>query len=249
MKRRLNLFRIVLLCFIFISSSVNAVYLYQNQLDKYKTKTLETAYQIENSKNQEKIEKQVDVTVYQNAVDSLRSEFNNTEVIGSLKINGTGIDTTLVQSTDNSFYLDHSVNKEENRLGSVFMDYRNKIDDKIKIFYGHNSRTLKPVFHELENFLNESFVNEHSYIQILDETGLYNYKIFSVMVIPNNTTTHMQIDFSNNNEYENHLKWLKDSSKFVLDVDVSPKDDIVILQTCYYEPANSFILVVAKKIK
>ena len=225
MKRRLNLFRIVLLCFIFISSSVNAVYLYQNQLDKYKTKTLETAYQIENSKNQEKIEKQVDVTVYQNAVDSLRSEFNNTEVIGSLKINGTGIDTTLVQSTDNSFYLDHSVNKEENRLGSVFMDYRNKIDDKVKIFYGH------------------------SYIQILDETGLYNYKIFSVMVIPNNTTTHMQIDFSNNSEYENHLKWLKDSSKFVLDVDVSPKDDIVILQTCYYEPANSFILVVAKKIK
>ncbi len=247
-KSKLYTFRIVLLVFIFLSASINAIYLFQNQVDKYKSKNLENAYQIENAKNNEKLSRKIDVTSYQNAVDSLRSEFNNTDILGTIKINDTNINTTIVQGSDNLFYLNHSVNKEENILGSVFMDYRNQVTDKIKLLYGHNSRRLQPIFHELEKFLDENFLKQHLYFQIMDETGLYNYKIFSVMVVPNSTTKHMQIEFDDDNAYIQHLKWLKENSKFILDEEISSKDEIVLLQTCYYNPSDSFIIIAAKKI-
>ena len=248
MKDRLNAFRIILLIFICISSFINIIFLWQVQIDKKNTKSLDLAYKEEDEKTKKKMEKNVDVTTYQNAVDSLKSEFNNTDIVGTLKINGTDIDTPFVQTDNNDFYLDHAINKSSNKLGSVFMDYRNNLDDKVKLIYGHNSKNLKPQFHELENYLKEDFAKEHMYIQIMDQTGLYNYKLFSVLVIPNDTTRHMQINFEDDESYLKHLNWIKDSSKFVLDTNISSKDKIVLLQTCYYVPENTFLVIAFKKI-
>lgn len=248
MKERLNSFRVILLIFIFLSSLSNIIFLFNNVVDNKKNKMLKSTYKVETIKNKDKIENVVDVTRFQNAVDKLRSEFNNMDIYGTLKINGTTIDTVLVQGDDNDFYLNHSINKEQNKVGSVFMDYRNNKNDKIKLFYGHNSRSLNPDFHELEKFLNEDFAKEHVYAQLMDDSGLYNYKIFSVMVIPNSTNRHMQIHFDDNNSYQTHLDWLKGNSKFVLDENVNYNDDIILLQTCYYYPDNSFIVIAAKRI-
>ncbi|MBQ7014542.1 MAG: class B sortase [Clostridia bacterium] len=60
---------------------------------------------------------------------------------GNDSITGLPIDTAVVQTTDNEFYLDHSFDKTENVNGWIFADYRNNME-KITanyntIIYGH----------------------------------------------------------------------------------------------------------------
>ena len=49
----------------------------------------------------------------------------NPDTVGWVQLPGTNINYPVVQTTDNSFYLSHSYNKESNNAGWVFMDYRN----------------------------------------------------------------------------------------------------------------------------
>ena len=66
----------------------------------------------------------------------------NQEVVGWIKVNNTNIDYPVVQSSDNSFYLSHSLDKEYNAAGWPFVDYRVKSDgnDKNIKIYGHNRK-------------------------------------------------------------------------------------------------------------
>ena len=79
--------------------------------------------------------------------------------------------------------------------------------------------------------------------------GITKWEIFSVMIIPDNTTTHTKIEFSTVEELENHIKWMQEESVINLDVRVSINDQLMTLQTCYYEPSDSFLLINLKKVE
>ena len=49
------------------------------------------------------------------------------------------------------------------------------------------------------------------------------------------------------NGYIEHLRWLKSQSLYETSVDVY-NEDILVLQTCYYNPEGSFLIVAAKKV-
>ena len=48
----------------------------------------------------------------------------------------------MVQGEDNEYYLYHTFQKENNKAGSIFLDYRNHDDftDRRVILYGHNMK-------------------------------------------------------------------------------------------------------------
>lgn len=52
----------------------------------------------------------------------------NPETVGWIKLENTNIEYPIVQTTDNSFYLNHSFDKSYNEAGWIFADYRNKLD-------------------------------------------------------------------------------------------------------------------------
>ena len=60
----------------------------------------------------------------------------NSDYIGELKIEGL-LNEYVVQTVDNEYYLHKNFNKEEYSSGSVYMDYRNTMDDQNLILYGH----------------------------------------------------------------------------------------------------------------
>ena len=170
-------------------------------------------------------------------------------IIGSIKINGTNINNTLVQGDDNEYYLNHSENNIKNLEGSIFVDYRNTFEDRKILIYGHNSRTLKTaLFHDLEKYLKESFYKKNKYIELVLRNEKTKWEIFSVMIVSHNDNRHMKITF-NDREYIEHLSWLKKASIYDTKVNVDVNDKIITLQTCYYKPANSFLIINAKKIK
>ena len=105
---------------------------------------------IEDNKNEE-IEYKVDF-------EKLK-EINN-QIVAYLKVNGTKIEYAVVQAKDNNYYLRRNLDKKYNVGGSIFMDYKNKLDgtDKNIVIYGHNIKDGS-MFGTLENILEEEWYN------------------------------------------------------------------------------------------
>ena len=61
----------------------------------------------------------------------------NTDIKGWIQVNGTSIDYPFVQTNDNKYYLNHSLDKSKNSAGWVFLDYRNNLSlqEKNTIIY------------------------------------------------------------------------------------------------------------------
>lgn len=170
-------------------------------------------------------------------------------MIGNIKINGTNIDEELVQTNNNEYYLTHSPNGKSDYRGSIFIDYRNTLNDRKLLIYGHNSESLKEVpFHELEKYLNESFYKENRYIELTLNNEKSIWEIFSIMIVKNGNNKHMQITF-NDSEWIQHINWMRQNSIYDADIEIGLNDKIITLQTCYYKPKNSYLIVNAKKIK
>ena len=173
---------------------------------------------------------------------------NNEDIVGSIKISGTNIDEYIVQGDDNDYYLNHNLDKEEDIAGSVFLDYRNDFSDKKLLIFGHNARRLKTVpFHDLEKYMDESFYKDNKYIDLTLNNEESKWQIFSVMTVEKGNNTHMKLHFTDQ-EWTRHIDWLKSNSLYDTKVDVGVNDSIVILQTCNYNPENTYLLISAKKI-
>ena len=168
--------------------------------------------------------------------------------MGNIIIAGTDIDEYIVQTTDNDYYLKHNLKKEYDIAGAVFMDYRNSIDDKKILIFGHNARKLETVpFHDLEKYLDKDFYNNNKYIDLKLGDEDSKWLIFSVMIVKKGDNTHMKLEF-NDDTWMQHLNYLKSNSIYNTGVDIASSDKIVVIQTCNYNPENTYILVCAKRI-
>lgn len=184
-----------------------------------------------------------------NYVDIAKKKYNNDDIVGRLFIESVDIDVPIVQSTDNNFYLDHDEYGNKNTVGSIFLDYRNNIDiDRKLLIFGHNSRTISTEFKKMEKFLSSSFFNELDNRKLLIETSnkISIYDISSVVIVTDDFQ-HMKLSFSQE-EWKKHIDWINKSSLYSV-TGLSYDDDILIMQTCFYEPDDSYLLIVAKKIK
>lgn len=202
-----------------------------------------------NSKKQN--DKFYDIKLNENIIDitpELEKEFNNSDIVGTIKIEGTDIDTMLVQAKDNEYYLNHSYDKSSNSMGAIFIDYRNSLEDKKILIYGHNFRYRSGGFHELTKYVSKDFYNEFPYIEIVINDKKKQYLIFSVMIEKSEKYPHTIVNFSNTRKYLEHLYWLKGRSIYDTNVEINENDYIITLQTCYYNPENSYLIINAKQV-
>ena len=78
----------------------------------------------------------------------MEDKYNNKDIIGYLKIDNI-LNTPVLQGNDNYYYLNHNINKEIDKKGSVFLDYRNNISDKKLIIYGHSGKEKELSFKKI----------------------------------------------------------------------------------------------------
>lgn len=185
-------------------------------------------------------------------VKKLQEENNNKDIVGYLTIPGTNISEPVLQSDDNEFYLSHGINKNKNIVGSVYLDYRVKINEgKKNLIYSHNSSSLTVPFKELEKYYDEDFYKEHQFIFLEDTNSKQRYQIFSVFV-ETKDWSYMKVAFSNE-DFLSHIKTLKEKSWYDTGVTIEESDEVLILQTCshhkkYSKYKNKYLLVIAKKV-
>lgn len=172
-----------------------------------------------------------------------RSYYNNNDIIGTLKIDGTNIYTLLPKTTNNKYYLSHSLSRRYDGYGSIFVDYRTDLSSKQINIYGHNSNYTYYMFKELENYLNKDFYQNHKYIKLWNGTETATYEIFSIQIITDDYE-HIVVNPSDPME---HIEKLK-KSIYETGVDVNANDKLLILQTCSYNPRNSFLIINSKKV-
>ncbi len=195
------------------------------------------------------VERYVQNTVYRKdstkSIADYQNTYQNPEIVGNLLVPGTDFQVLVTQTTDNSFYLQHDIKKEFSELGNPFLDYRNHLEDKKLLIYGHNSQTVSTEFQFLENYLSAQFYEQYPVFIWQTEDALDVYSFAGVLIVDSNFW-HMQLEFTEE-KWLHHLNWLQNQFLYSTEVSLDIDDQLLILQTCYYEPKDSYLLIVTKK--
>lgn len=214
----------------------------------------------ENNKNnelKEQVQQEVRIDSAKDISDNDKYQVNvselqkkNKDIVGWIKVWGTDIEFPVVQTTDNEYYLTHSMDKTYNSAGWIFADCTNKLDgtDKNIVIYGHNRRD-NSMFGTLKNVLNkEWYDNENNYfIPFIQEGQSTIYEVFSVYQIENEDY-YITTNFASIEEYQTFIDTIKSRSVKNFGIDVTTSDNILTLSTC--ADNNKYRVVLhARKIK
>lgn len=174
----------------------------------------------------------------------------NDDTVAWLYVNNTNINYPVVQSTDNSFYLDHSFDKSYNKVGWIFADYRSNLNDleKNTVIYGHG-RKDNTMFGTLDNTLNSVWYTEteNQIIKLSTPTKNMLWQIVSIYTVPVESY-YLTHTFENDQTYQKYLDTIIGRSIYDFNVSVNTDDHILTLSTCLDNNGNR-IVVHAKLIK
>ena len=179
----------------------------------------------------------------------------NKRLIGWVKIDDTNIDYPVMQTTDNEYYLDHNLNQEYDKNGSIFMD---KDCDVLKpstnfILYGHHMKSGQ-MFGSLSSYSDQSYCEKHPYIQFdtIYEKGLYEIMyVFRSRVYSEDEIVfkyYQFIDAQSEQEFDSYMNDMAEMSLYDTGVTASFGDQLLTLSTCDYQEKNGRFVVVAKKV-
>lgn len=194
---------------------------------------------------------------YYKILDEYKSLYNiNKNLIGWLKIDDTIIDYPVLQSSDNEYYLEHDINQQYDKNGTLFMDSSCNIRDRSTnlIIYGHNMRSGK-MFGSLVDYKSEAFYKKHKQIQFdtIYEKGIYEVMfVFNSHVYEEDEVTfkyYQFIDANSEMEFDSDMKEMDALSLYSTGVTASYGDELLTLSTCDYDETNGRFVVVAKRIQ
>lgn len=173
----------------------------------------------------------------------------NKDVIGWIYLPDTMINYPVVHTTDNEYYLNHMADRTENPAGAIFMDARNPSDlsDRHSIIYGHHMKNGS-MFAALKGYKKQDFFDSHKQGYLITENAVYRIDFFAGHVA-NVEEDAWQLDFSDSAEFDNWIKYLKESSAFKSDIEPKYGDKIFTLSTCSYEFDNARFVLSGKLTK
>lgn len=244
--------------------SVSAIYIWFWHQDNKKIAKIETSIskinptkEVEDSEQTEVVNPPVsqesDYWYYikQNLLQANFQELlqKNSDTVGWIQVLGTNINYPVVQTTNNEFYLNHDYQKNYNKAGWVYMDYRNNPENfnQNTIIYAH-SRYDTTMFGSLKQVLTKKWLNNKDNYLIRFSTPNENtlWQVFSVYTIAKESyyitpTISLQ-------EYMTFLTTLKERSIYNFNAELNITDKIITLSTCKDTNGNRVVLH-AKLIK
>ena len=177
----------------------------------------------------------------------------NSDFMGWLRIEGTGIDYPVMQSKDDpDFYLKHNFSKEYSRFGIPYMQENCGLSSDNIIIYGHNIKS-KSMFNELTEYKDKDFYTAHKYITFdtLDEQRIYEV-IAIFKTVAYSDSGFQYYDFVNANteeEFNDYVAKSRALSFYDTGVTAEYGDKLLTLSTCEYSQKNGRFAVVAKLIE
>ena len=174
----------------------------------------------------------------------------NKDTVAWIIVKNTNVNYPVVQTSDNDYYLKHSFNRKSNSAGWVFADYRDDLKDfnQNMIIYAHG-RKDKVMFGSLTNTLKKNWYTNQDNQIIQLSTPDYNtmWQIFSIYKVQAESY-YITTDFYSDESYQKFIDTMKSRSIYDFGVDVTTKDKLLTLSTCYNDKGIRLV-VQAKLVK
>ncbi len=181
----------------------------------------------------------------------------NNELVGWLSIPGTELDTAVVQSDDNSYYLKKDFYKRttgetsQTNYGNIYLDYRcvNNGLSKNMVIHGHTTGKSdgvpKQAFRSLYDYRDMQHFIENPIIKYSTLYGEYTYKICAVFLSTTQRAddngylfNYIYPDMSDSN-MEGYIDQVNQRKLYDTGVSLEPTDKIITLSTCIYDYGKS----------
>lgn len=171
----------------------------------------------------------------------------NPDVYAWIEIPDTKIDYPILQSeTDDSYYLNHTIDGTAGYPGSIYTESKNSKDftDFNTLIYGHDMNDGS-MFKGLHDYEDPDFMAEHPYVYVYLPEGRLTYRIFAAVVYDDR---HIMVayDFDKEEDRQAFLDSLDTGdSRNVLDdsVEVTADDHMITLSTCIGDEFNHRFIV------
>ena len=196
-------------------------------------------------KPQEKQESQVEIPI-----DFAALQAENPDIYAWIQIEGTNIAYPVVQSaTDNSYYLNYTVDHQYGLPGSIYTENWNAKDfsDYNTVIYGHDMLDGS-MFENLHNYSDPQFMNGHPEVIIYTPEKKLTYQIFAAVVYEDKHILY-SYDFTEKSQRQSYLDSIFDARNmgnvYRDDVSVTADDRLLTLSTCIGSQPDKRFLVEA----
>lgn len=175
-------------------------------------------------------------------INKLENEYEG--ATGYIDIPNTNISYPIMQGEDNSYYLKHLPNGDRNKMGSIFLDYRNNgFNDKNTIIYGHNFNN-GTMFSDLLNYKSFEFYKNHSNYKIYTSDKVIEVAIFAIY-IADATKDELPINFEST-DFDDYLDMVLESNLINSEVSIDSEDNLITLCTCSNGSWKNRLIVIGK---
>lgn len=164
-----------------------------------------------------------------------------------LTIEDTKIDYPVVQSTDNTHYVNYDMDGSFSLSGAIFMDYRNSGDfsDLYSVIYGHHM-DLQAMFGGLDLFVDASYLNSHTtgYLYLPECTEVL--EVFAYISVDATDEYILSINASDEDWQAEIIAYIAENASVYRDIGLESDDRIVALATCSTAGTNLRTVVLAR---
>lgn len=225
------------------------MYFKEEQAGEEYTELQQTAH-IETQQNGQTDKEELQEGSVEIPIDFESLQKRNGDVYAWIQIPGTVIDYPILQNgEDDSYYLTHTLDREEKAEGAIYTERCNSKDfnDPNTVIYGHDMRNGS-MFQNLHNYLDQSFFDSNRDIIIYTPDAVRHYRVFAAYLYDDRHIME-SFEFTDKAVYRAYLDGIfsiRDMNAHIdRTVEVGTDDKIITLSTCYGTQADRRYLVQA----
>ena len=179
----------------------------------------------------------------------------NSDTIGWLKIDGTGIDNVVMYAPDETEkYLHADFYGNYSYRGCLYVDeYCDILRSDNLIIYGHNMKDGS-MFGSLMNYADEGFYEKHKYISFDTIYEKQTYEVVAAIktAIPAaDEECFRYYEYTGSDDvkmFNEYVEFIEENRLYPTDAKLLEGDSILTLSTCAYHADDGRFIVVARKI-
>lgn len=170
----------------------------------------------------------------------------NPDVYGIIRIDDSVLNHPFTYTPDNeSFYLNHDLDKKTNSHGVPFMVSGCRLGQKSTntIIYGHNITVYdKDVFADIAQYESIEYYKKHPYIETITEYGSRKWLIFAYYLIDTDDDQFNYwetIEFNSQTEFNSYINKVTERSWISSSTSLDINDSYLTLSSCSNELSGS----------
>lgn len=190
----------------------------------------------------------------------------NPNVAGQIVLSGTNLNYYVAwHSTDNNYYINHTLDNQYNVWGNPWLDFRCWVNDTDKqadgimrwdniVIYAHSDDTRQLQFAPIKHYQELDFYKNHPTIDFNTVYADETYKVVGFfgenVDQPNSFVYWNSLAFPSQADYDAFISEVRDRSFFDAPVDCQYGDEFLTLSTCVSTTTqHSRYVLVARKVR